>query len=205
MRVLYFTWLSGLESLGFFWSCGDECRRDLHLHLYVRVANHTQIFNWLHRCDQGPVSIWRPFFRYVDYRVKDKMVVTRNADAYHTFRVISVRYKAEPDRLPLSLPALCLYGDSGQINGIAGILKLRKWFEMSQTSLPLFASPDNRINPHLASQYHTWPSVARGIAMLLLGNFRQKSDLWYQAASHWNHQDQKVVQFRINYSCILCL
>ena len=53
-------------------------------------------------------------------------------------------------RRPLSLPlrydivTLCLYGDLGQINVIAGILKLRKHFRMSKilfehgiNSLPL--------------------------------------------------------------------
>ena len=33
-------------------------------------------------------------------------------------------------------------------------------------SYPLFASADTGIYPHLASQYHAWPSAARGIAML---------------------------------------
>ena len=48
------------------------------------------------------------------------------------------RHNGDSDRRPLSLPlrfdqvALCLYGDLGQINVIAGILKLRKRFRMSQ-------------------------------------------------------------------------
>ena len=60
------------------------------------------------------------------------------------------RHNGDSDRRPLSLPlrydlvTLCLYGDLGQINVIAGILKLRKRFRMSQilfehgiNSLPL--------------------------------------------------------------------
>ena len=46
------------------------------------------------------------------------------------------RHNVESDRRPLSLPlqydrvALCLYGEIGQINGIAGVFKLRKDFRM---------------------------------------------------------------------------
>ena len=60
------------------------------------------------------------------------------------------RHNGDSDRRPLSLPlrydlvTLCLYGDLGQIDVIAGILKLRKCFRMSQilfehgiNSLPL--------------------------------------------------------------------
>ena len=60
------------------------------------------------------------------------------------------RHNGDSDRRPLSLPLrydlviLCLYDDLGQINVIAGILKLRKRFRMSQilsehgiNSLPL--------------------------------------------------------------------
>ena len=60
------------------------------------------------------------------------------------------RHNSDSDRRPLSLPlrydlvTLCLYDDLGQINVIAGILKLRKRFRMSQilfehgiNSLPL--------------------------------------------------------------------
>ena len=60
------------------------------------------------------------------------------------------RHNGDSDRRPISLPlrydliTLCLYGDLGQINVIAGILKLRKRFRMSQilfehgiNSLPL--------------------------------------------------------------------
>ena len=60
------------------------------------------------------------------------------------------RHNGDSDRRPLSLPlrydlvTLCLYGDLGQINVIAEILKLRKRFRMSQilfehgiNSLPL--------------------------------------------------------------------
>ena len=60
------------------------------------------------------------------------------------------RHNGNSDRRPLSLPlqydlvTLCLYDDLGQINVIAGILKLRKHFRMSQilfehgiNSLPL--------------------------------------------------------------------
>ena len=48
------------------------------------------------------------------------------------------RHNGDSDHRPLSLPlrydrvTLCLYGDLGQINGIAGILKLRKRFKMWQ-------------------------------------------------------------------------
>ena len=35
----------------------------------------------------------------------------------------------------------------------------------------LFASADTRIYPHLASQYHAWPSVARGIVALRVDKF----------------------------------
>ena len=82
-------------------------------------------------------------------------------EPYLTFDIISVRYKDKgtslmtsqwrfQPRRPLSLPprydlvTLCLCGDLGQINVIAGILKLRKRFRMSQilfehgiNSLPL--------------------------------------------------------------------
>ena len=60
------------------------------------------------------------------------------------------RHNGDSDRRPLSLPlrydlvTLCLYDDLGQINVIAGILKLRKRFRVSQilfehgiNSLPL--------------------------------------------------------------------
>ena len=60
------------------------------------------------------------------------------------------RHNGDSDRHPLSLPlrydlvTLCLFDDLGQINVIAGILKLRKRFRMSQilfehgmNSLPL--------------------------------------------------------------------
>ena len=51
------------------------------------------------------------------------------------------RHNGDSDRRPLSLPlrydlvTLCLYGDLGQINVIAGISKLRKRFRMSQIFL----------------------------------------------------------------------
>ena len=47
------------------------------------------------------------------------------------------RHNGDSDRRPLSLPlwydlvTVCLYGDLGQINVMAGILKLRKRFRMS--------------------------------------------------------------------------
>ena len=47
------------------------------------------------------------------------------------------RHNGDSGRRPLSLPlrydlvTLCLYDDLGQINVMAGILKLRKWFRMS--------------------------------------------------------------------------
>ena len=70
-------------------------------------------------------------------------------EPYLTFDVISVIYKDKGTSLmmsqwrfrprsPLSLPlrydlvTLCLYDDLGQINVIAGILKLRERFRMSQ-------------------------------------------------------------------------
>ena len=43
---------------------------------------------------------------------------------------------------------------------------------------PVYASADTGIYPHSASQYHTWPSAARGIAMLRVDKFpypRQKT------------------------------
>ena len=52
------------------------------------------------------------------------------------------RHNGDSDRRPLSLPlrydlvTLCLCGDLGQINVIAGILKLRKRFRMSQILRP---------------------------------------------------------------------
>ena len=70
------------------------------------------------------------------------------------------RHNGDPDRRPLSLPlrydlvTLCLYDGLGQINVIAGILKLRKSFRMSQI---LF---EHGIN-----------SAARGIAMLRVDKF----------------------------------
>ena len=38
-------------------------------------------------------------------------------------------------------------------------------------SYPLFADADTGIYPHAASQYHAWPSAARGIAMLSVDTF----------------------------------
>ena len=38
-------------------------------------------------------------------------------------------------------------------------------------SYPLFADADTGIYPHAASQYHAWPSAARGIAMLRVDKF----------------------------------
>ena len=94
------------------------------------------------------------------------------------------RHNGDSDRRPFSLPlrydlvTLCLYDDLGQINVIAGILKLRKRFRMSQILFehgeiryPLFASADKGIYPHLASQYHAWPLAARGIVMLSVDKF----------------------------------
>ena len=78
------------------------------------------------------------------------------------------------------LVTLCLYGDLGKINVIAGILKLRKRFRMSQilfeqgiNSLPLvcFRGYGNLSTLSIASQYHAWPSAARGIAMLRVNKF----------------------------------
>ena len=80
------------------------------------------------------------------------------------------RQNGDSDRRPLSLPlrydlvTLCLYDDLGQINVIAGILKLRKRFRMSQilfdygiNSLPLVCfrgygnlSTLSIVIPHLA-------------------------------------------------------
>ena len=42
---------------------------------------------------------------------------------------------------------------------------------MGEIWYPLFASADAGIYPHLTSQYHAWPSAARGIAMLRVGKF----------------------------------
>ena len=64
------------------------------------------------------------------------------------------------------------YNDFGRIKVIFDILKLRKPFRIWQKSFehgisryPLFAAADTGIHPHLALQYHTGPSAARGIAM----------------------------------------
>ena len=82
------------------------------------------------------------------------------------------RHNGDSDRRPLSLPlrydlvTLCLYDDLDQINVIAGILKQRKRFKMSQI---LFEHGINSLP--LASQYHAWPSAARGIAMLRVDKF----------------------------------
>ena len=94
------------------------------------------------------------------------------------------RHNGNSDRHPFSLPlrydlvTLCLYGDLDQIDVIAVILKLRKRFRMSQilfehgiNSLPLVCFEDTGIYPHWASQYHAWPSAARGIAMLRVDKF----------------------------------
>ena len=54
------------------------------------------------------------------------------------------------------------------------------WYEIYDTiwytiydiiSYPLFADADTEIYPHAASQYHAWPSAARGIAMLSVDKF----------------------------------
>ena len=42
---------------------------------------------------------------------------------------------------------------------------------MGQIRYPSFASVDTGIYAHLASQYHAWPSAARGIAMLRVDKF----------------------------------
>ena len=42
---------------------------------------------------------------------------------------------------------------------------------MYTISYPLFADADTGIYPHAASQYHAWPSAARGIAMLSVDKF----------------------------------
>ena len=70
----------------------------------------------------------------------------------------------------------CSVDNLGQINGIAGILKLLKHFTMWQTLIawdkfitPVFTSDTSvymGIHPHLASQYLDWPSAACGIGML---------------------------------------
>ena len=94
------------------------------------------------------------------------------------------RHNGDSDRRPLSLPlrydlvTLCLYGDLGQINVIAGILKLRKRFRMSQilfehgiNSLPLVCFRGYGNLSILSIAYHAWPSAARGIAMLRVDKF----------------------------------
>ena len=118
-----------------------------------------------------------------------------NMEPYLTYDVISVRYKDKgtslmPSQWRFRPPSAFLtttiqpsntvfiMDDLGQINVLAGILNLRKRFRMSKilfehgiNSFPLFASADTGIYPHLASQYHAWPSAARGIAMLRVDKF----------------------------------
>ena len=91
------------------------------------------------------------------------------------------RFRPPSAFLPLryDLVTLCLYDDLGQINVIAGILKLLKRFRMSQilfehgiNSLPIVCFRGYRnLSTLLASQYHAWPSAARGIAMLRVDKF----------------------------------
>ena len=98
------------------------------------------------------------------------------------------RHNGDSDRCLLCLPlrydlvTLCLYGDLGQINVIAGILKLRKRFRMSQilfehgiNSLPLvcFRGYGNLSTRSIAIPRAALRcSAARGIAMLRVDKFR---------------------------------
>ena len=76
------------------------------------------------------------------------------------------RHNGDSDHCPLSVPlrydlvTLCLYNDLGQINVIAGILKLRKRFRMSQI---LFE--------HGINSLPSRPKAKRGIAMLSVDKF----------------------------------
>ena len=95
------------------------------------------------------------------------------------------RSRGDHGRRPLSLllrcnrAALSLYDDLGKLKGIVGVLKLWKRFRMWRNIVwawdkfvaLLFAFADTGIYPHAASQYHAWPSAARGIAMLRVDTF----------------------------------
>ena len=88
------------------------------------------------------------------------------------------RHNGDSDRRPLSLPlrydlvTLCLCGDWGQINVIAGILKLQKHFRMSQI---LFEHGINSLSLVCYRGYRNLstlrPLAARGIAMLCVDKF----------------------------------
>ena len=97
------------------------------------------------------------------------------------------RHNGDSDRRPLSLPlrydlvTLCLYGDLGQINVIAGILKLRKRFKMSQilfehgiNSLPLVCW---RGYGNLSTRSIAIPRAAEGQAWYCNAKSRYQS-LW---------------------------
>ena len=80
--------------------------------------------DWLTTVKYGAVShVWRHLTSAWDIKTKERHWWRHNGDS---------------DRRPPSLPlwydlvTLCLYDDLGQINVIAGILKLRKRFRMSQ-------------------------------------------------------------------------
>ena len=110
-------------------------------------------------------------------------------EPYLTFDVISARYKDKGTSLmtsqwrfrprsPLSLllrydlVTLCLYGDLGQINVIARILKLRKRFRMSQI---LFEHGINSLPP----------VFYRGYGGVLLGLGADRVDFPSYATRRW--------------------
>ena len=115
------------------WISSLECNHDTYVYIYPMLRADSRF--WL----VNNREIWRRISRLTssawDIKTKERHWWRHNGDS---------------DRRPLSLPlrydlvTLCLYGDLGQINVIAGILKLRKRFRMSQilfehgiNSLPL--------------------------------------------------------------------
>ena len=123
---------------------------------FIDVWNRSMIYNypsWLNTCInlypmlRADSRFWLVINREIWSRISSLM---SSAWDIKTKERHWWRHTGDSDRRPLSLPlrydlvTLCLYGDLGQINVIAGILKLRKRFRMSQilfehgiNSLPL--------------------------------------------------------------------
>ena len=105
------------------WMSVEQSKRgiqasSIHIYLMLRadsrfwLVNNREIWSRISRLTS---SAW-------DIKTKERHWWRHNGDADRRLLFLPLRY---------DLVTLCLYGDLGQINVMAGILKLRKWFRMS--------------------------------------------------------------------------
>ena len=145
----------------------------LPTHRYVGIYQ-TDFCNGCHECKTGITGLYPRFafrniqtFRYISFypmlRADSRFWLVNNREIWSRISRLTSsawdittkerhwwRHNGDSDCRPLSLPlrydllTLCLYGDLGEINVMARVLKLRKRFRMSQilfehgiNSLPL--------------------------------------------------------------------